>query len=178
MAKTLLATATASSSSSLSFTSGIDSTYPEYEFLFINMHPSNDVAEFQFQVNASGQTGFNEVITSTHFNSWHLESDFSYGISYNTYLDQAQGTAYQTIDFSAGYEDDKSVSGTLTLYNPSSTTYVKHFISETVEEYWNEGIANSFTSGYINTTNAITQINFKFSAGTIDTGTIKMFGVS
>lgn len=178
MTKKLIATQTASSSSSLSFTSGIDSTYPEYEFLFINIHPSNDNATFSFQVNASGQTGFNEVTTSTMFRAYNSETAGTYGLIYDTAGDQAQTTTYQWLSRQTGADNDQSTSGTLTLYNPSSTTYVKHFTSVFSDATGNDYEHNVFVGGYFNITAAITEIDFKFSTGNIDSGTIKMFGVS
>jgi len=178
MAKTLIATQTASASSTLSFTSGIDSTYDVYEFHFTNMHPGTNNVHFQFQVNASGQTGFNETITSTSFRALHNESDTATGLEYRTGADQAQGTAYQSLYEDAGSDNDQSGAGVLTLYAPSSTTYVKHFVART--QYSQEGNYSMEygTAGYINTTSAIDEISFKFSSGNIDAGTIKMFGVS
>lgn len=178
MAKKLIATATASSSSSLSFTSGIDSTYPVYEFLFTNIHPSSDNVRFTFQVNASGQTGFNEVTTSTMFRAYNSETGDAYGLVYDTAGDQAQGTAYQWLSRSTGFDNDQSTSGTLTLYNPSNTTNVTHFTSVFSDATGSDYQQNVFVGGYFNITAAITEIDFKFNAGNIDSGTIKMFGVS
>lgn len=175
-AHTLIATATASASATLSFTSGIDSTYDVYEFRFENMHPASDGVQFQFQVNADGQTGFNEVMTTTLFRAIHNEADTVTGLAYYD-LDQAQGTAYQAISLSGG-DTDESTSGVLTLYAPSSTTYVKHFTSR-ANSYWSTNYSMEFyAAGYINTTSAIDEISFKFSSGNIDAGTIKMYGVA
>jgi len=178
MAKTLIATATALASSSLSFTSGIDSTYDVYEFHFINMHPATNNVTFHFQVNASGQTGFNETITSTSFRASHNEADTVTGLDYRTGADQGQGTAYQPLYEDAGSDSDQAGSGVLTLYAPSSTTYVKHFTART--QYSQEGnySIEYYTAGYINTTAAIDEIDFKFSSGNIDAGKIYMYGVS
>lgn len=178
MAKTLIATATASASSSLSFTSGIDSTYDVYEFVFTNMHPATDNVTFQFQVNASGQTGFNETITSTYFRAKHNENDAATGLDYITAFDQAQGTSYQVLPNEVGADADQSTSGVLTLYAPSSTTYVKHFTARFNDAHPSDITMDCFIAGYINTTSAIDEIDFKFSSGNIDAGTIKMFGVS
>ena len=177
MAKRLIATATASASSSLSFTSGIDSTYDVYEFHFINMHPATS-SNFTFQVNAVGQSGFNEVITSTFFRAYQLESGGSSGVGYRTSFDQGQGTAYQPISEGVYTFSDSSVSGVLTLYAPSSTTYVTHFSSRLNMMAGSPVTVDMFCSGYINVTSAIDEISFKFASGNIDAGTIKMFGVS
>ena len=180
MALTLISTHTASASESIDITSGIDSTYDSYEFHMVNMHPSTNGMSLRFQVNADGQTGFNEVMTTTAFRVLHFEDDSNTIFAYEPYSDQAQTTAYQSLSQGTGIENDQSMSGVLTLYAPSSTTYVKHFTSRTNSLYG--GGANFSVAyhiaGYINTTAAIDEISFKFYAGNIDDGTIKMFGVS
>ena len=176
MALTLISTHTASASATLDITSGIDSTYDSYEFHFVNMHPASDGVQFQFQVNAVGQSGFNEVMTTTMFRAVHDEANTTAFLAYYD-VDQAQGTAYQMISLSGG-DTDESTSGVLTLYAPSSTTYVKHFTAR-ANCYWSSNYSMEFdTAGYINTTAAIDEISFKMSSGNIDDGTIKMFGVS
>lgn len=180
-AHTLIATATASASATLSFTTGIDSTYDAYEFRFDNMHPATNSVNLQFQVNASGQTGFNETITSTFFRAYQLENGGSSGLDYRTGYDQAQGTAYQNIaEATAGSTgfDDASASGVLTLYSPSSTTYVKHFTARVNHMAGSPVTVDSYAAGYINVTAAIDEISFKFSSGNIDAGQIKMYGIA
>jgi len=167
---------TASSSASVSFTSGIDSTYKEYIFTFNNIHPST-TANFTFQVNASGQTGFNETITSTVFRAQHTESDSTASLDYKTNLDQAQGTSYQVIGEQISAGSDESCSGKLHLFDPSSDTFVKHFMTNFSGYVDGTTSHNNFTAGYINTTSAITQIDFKMSSGNIDAGTISLYGV-
>jgi len=179
MALTLISTHTASASATIDITSGIDSTYDSYEFHCVNMHPANDSVDFKFQVNAVGQTGFNEVMTTTAFYAYNRETVGATALTYDGNDDQAQGTAYQKLfSFDTGNAADESVSGILTLYAPSNTTYVKHFTAVgngvTGYEYTN----NMFNAGYINTTAAIDEISFAFESGNIDAGTIKMFGVS
>jgi hypothetical protein len=176
-AHTLIATATASASATLSFTSGIDSTYDAYEFRFMNMHPATASPEFSFQVNADGQTGFNEVITSTFFRAYHSEGDAT-AFNYQGGDDQAQGTGYQAIGQDLGNASDSSLSGALTLYAPSSTTFVKHFVSRTNGMYESNATSEIFAAGYINTTAAIDEISFKFSSGNMDAGVIKMYGIA
>ena len=179
MAKTLIATQTASASSSLSFTSGIDSTYDVYEFHFVNMHPQTDNMDFMFQVNAAGQSGFNEVMTTTAFYDYHGETGAQKALTYDGNEDQAQGTGYQKIlSYDTGNAADESVSGILTLYAPSSTTYVKHFVAVGNGVAGYEYSISMFNAGYINTTSAIDEIDFKFSSGNIDAGKIHMYGVS
>tara|TARA_R110001583_G_scaffold4846_3_gene27357 strand:+ start:193 stop:810 length:618 start_codon:yes stop_codon:yes gene_type:complete len=180
-AHTLIATATASSSATLSFTLGLDSLYDAYEFRFVNMHPAAS-GEWFFQVNSSGGSGFNETITSTHFRAYIIETDESNnGVGYRTEADQAQGTGYQQLSQStaggSGF-DDASVCGVLTLYAPSSTTYVKHFTSRAQSMGGSPVSVDAFAAGYINTTSAIDEISFKFDSGNIDAGEIKMYGVA
>lgn len=175
MALALISSQQASSSSSLTFSSGIDSTYDIYEFHFVDMHPSTDMVHFQFQVNSVGGSGFNETITSTAFTSYKLDSN-----SYNTYyeynFDQPQGTSYQALSTYVGSDADQVAAGILTLYAPSSTTYVKHFSCVGLCNASFDGMYNNRIAGYINTTSAIDEINFKFSSGNIDAGSIHMYG--
>lgn len=178
MALTLISTHTASGDSSIDITSGIDSTYDSYEFHFVNMHPATDNDEFSFQVNAAGQTGFNEVMTTTVFLSYHNEGDTFAVLAYNTANDQAQGTGYQPLTVNSTNANDASSSGVLTLFDPASTTYVKHFTSDVQYMHSDPASFRAKAAGYINTTSAIDEISFKFSSGNIDDGTIKMFGVS
>jgi len=173
----LISTQTASSSANLSFTSGINSTYKEYIFKFYNIHPST-TANFTFQVNASGQTGFNETITSSVFRAQHTESGSTASLDYKTNLDQAQGTSYQVIGEQISAGSDESCSGKLHLFEPSSDTFVKHFMTNFSGYVDGTTSHNNFTAGYINTTSAITEIDFKMSSGNIDSGVIIMYGVS
>ena len=172
-----ISTATASGSASLDITSGIDSTYNEYEFHFVNMHPATDNQTFTFQVNASGQTGFNETMTTTYFRAKHNEDDAAASLDYVAAFDQAQGTAYQVLPNEVGADADQSTSGVLTLYAPSSTTYVKQFTARFNDAHPLNITMDCFIAGYINTTSAIDEISFKFASGNIDSGTIHMYGV-
>ena len=173
---TLLQTQTASSSSSIDFTSNIDSTYPIYIFKLINIHPSVDNHIFEFQGNASGGSGFNETITSTVFRAYHTEGD-STSLEYVTSEDLAQGTDYQHLANGLGNANDESLSGELTLFNPSSTTFVKHFLCVMNSSAVTPATYNDFVGGYFNTTTAITRFQFKMSTGNIDAGTIKLYGI-
>ncbi len=163
----------------ISFTSGIDSTYKEYMVLYNNIHPSStSTPKFTFQFNASGGSGFNETITSTFFYAYHDEADSESGLSYYGSGDQAQGTSFQRLSSgSVGAENDECVSGFLKLYNPSSTTFVKHFIAHNVTYQDNNSVNDNYVAGYINTTSAIDEIQFKFDDGNIDSGTFQLFGV-
>lgn len=179
MAKTLLySTTIPSSTSSLAITSGINSTYDVYELHFINMHPSTDNVKFHFQVNAVGQTGFNEIMTTTYFESYHSEAGTPEAIAYDNTEDLTQSSGYQTLGRGLGSVADESMRGTLTLYAPSSTTYVKHFTARSRYNRYDNFALDTFVAGYINTTSAIDEIAFKMSSGYIDSGKIKMFGVS
>jgi hypothetical protein len=179
---THIKTLTASSSATLSFVDGsddvvLDSTYPIYLFKFINIHAATNDTEFQFQGNAAGGSGYNETITSTVFRAQHTEGGSTETVGYRTGEDQAQGTSFQTILKGTGNENDEAVSGEMFLFNPSSTTFVKHFLSNLTANSHNDFNLNVFTAGYFNTTSAIDEIQFKISSGNIDAGTIKLYGL-
>ena len=175
---------TASSSGTLTFHNGtdsvvLDSTYKEYVFKFINIHPETDGAELEFQANAAGASGFNETITSTSFEANHKEDDGETGLSYIATGDQAQGTAFQSIQRNVYNTNDNGASGTLQIFNPSSTTFVKHFMS-TMQSQQLDGVGmsiNYFHAGYFNVTAAIDEFQFKFSSGNIDSGDICLYGI-
>ena len=175
----LLSTQTASGSASLSFTSGIDSTYKEYVFKFININPATNAQNFGFQVNASGQSGYDETMTSTAFMAIMTEAGTNSSLGYAGGLDQAQGRAFQPLMYQVGNDADKSGSGELHIFNPSSTTYVKNWYNtcNNVNGDATPYQANAFMAGYVNTTSAITQVQFKCPSGNFD-GKIKMYGVS
>jgi hypothetical protein len=173
----LLSTQTASASATISFTSGIDSTYDSYVFKFINIHPATDTAVFHFNMSTDGGSNYNVTKTTTVFQSEHDEADTSTALSYNTSHDLAQSTAFQLLANYAGNGNDENTSGTLTLFNPSSTTYVKHFISDSNVYHADDFMQNWKTAGYGNTTSAINAIQFKFASGNIDSGVIKLYGI-
>ena len=175
---THIATQTASSSASISFTSGIDSTYKEYIFYFVNIHPATNEADFQFQGNAVGESGFNETITSTVFKASHNESDSQAKIQYESDSDLAQGTGFQTLGIFSGSDNDQSTTGTLHLFNPSSDTFVKHFTARIQSAQANDYSFDTYIAGYFNTTSAIDEIQFKFASGNIDSGQILLFGLN
>ena len=164
-----------SGATTASITSGIDSTYGEYIFKFYNINPDTDSTKFTFQVNAAGGSGFNETITSTYFRAYHYEGDSGAGLDYITDRDQAEGTAYQDLNVDIGNGADESCAGELHLFNPASTTYVKHFYSR-LNNYADDSTRDTFCAGYINTTSAIDEISFKMGSGNFD-GKIKMWGV-
>ena len=167
---------TASSSSSLSITSGIDSTYKEYIFFINNMHGSADDTYLTFNLSADGGSNYNVTKTSTAFKAYHEEAGNYSGLRYETSDDLAQSTGYQYIGtMIANAGDDTSLSGYLHLFDPSNTTFVKHFIGASSQ---NSTYANHITfAGYGNTTSAINAIDFKAISGTLDSGTIDMYGV-
>ena len=163
--------------STLSFTSGIDSTYKEYVFKFINTHPSSDPGIISFQATTDG-TNYNVTITSSFFRGYHAEADNEAAIAYAVNFDQAQGTAVQNLDSGSGNANDKASSGYLHLYNPADTTFVKHFTSTVMDTNDGDFNHNVFTGGYFNTTSAITGIRFQLDSGNIDAGTFKLYGVN
>jgi len=169
---------TASASSSISFTSGIDSTYRTYYFKFINMHPSNDGVLFQMNGSTDGGSNYNTTKTTTCFQAFHNEADTQAVLQYATGGDLAQSTAYQLISTEIGNDNDQSTSGELWLFNPSSTTYVKHFMSRFQCYYAGDNSTDIYIAGYLNTTSSVNAIDFKFSGGNIDDGTITMYGIA
>ena len=174
---TLIETLTSDGSdASMSFTSGIDATYPIYCFQFINIHSESNDKQLSWQVNASGQSGFNETIHSSFFDAYHNEGNTAaLGYRYIVGFDQANGTGYQPLGVLGG-DNDFVGDGFLYLFSPSSTVFVKHFISR-LSAGENLYAKDLNGSGYINTTSAITEIDFKMSADEIQGGKIKLFGL-
>jgi hypothetical protein len=173
----LISTQTASASATISFTTGLDSTYDEYIFKFINIHPATDGAYFTFQSSTDGGSNYNVTLTSTFFRARLEEADANADLSYRTADDLAQSTSFQRLTAPVGNGADESCSGSLQLFNPSSTTYVKHFIAR-LNTYQNTDATNDQNiAGYFNTTSAINAIQFKFDTGNIDDGVIKLYGV-
>ena len=176
-AMTLISTQTASSSATISFTSGIDSTYPIYVFKMINVHPSS---EQKFYVNfRDGGTNYDATKTTTQFRAYHFESGSGAGLGYQDSLDLAQSTSDQMIGQEIATDNDASGFGELWLFSPSSTTYVKHFMAHFSHHYTNSapGCIDNWTAGYINTTTAIDGVQFKFASGNCDSGTFKLYGI-
>ena len=180
-AMTLLETQTASSSATISFTSNIDSTYDEYVFKFINIHPS-EKSKLTFQANAVGGSGYNETMTTTAFTAYHNEAGSDTLLGYSAGQDQAQGTSFELltdniVDSGTTVANDNSASGYLILFNPSSTVFVKHFMSKANHVNGGPYCLLSTHAGYFNTTSAIDEIQFKMSSGNIDAGTFKLYGI-
>ena len=181
-ALTLIKTLTASSSSTLSFVDGssdvvLDSTYPIYVFKYINIHPATDDVIFQFNMSVDTGSNYNVAKTSTYFYSYHNEGGSETGLVYYASGDLAQGTGAQPLSFSLGNGNDESLSGELTIYNPSSTTFVKQFIANNNVYHKSNFSQERFVAGYGNTTSAVDAIKFEMSSGNIDSGTIKLYGI-
>jgi hypothetical protein len=171
----LISSQTASNSASISFTTGISSTYKEYQFWFIDIHPRTDNAHFSFNFSTDSGSNYNVTKTTTAFNAYHFENDAYAVLGYNGDQDMAQSTAFQELMFQIGSGADENGCGIMQLFNPASTTYVKHFISNcnrTEGEY----SQNFYIAGYGNTTSAVNAIQFKMSSGNMD-GTILMYGI-
>tara|TARA_R100001224_G_scaffold87157_1_gene56231 strand:+ start:223 stop:834 length:612 start_codon:yes stop_codon:yes gene_type:complete len=175
----LITTNTISSGvSSSSFTSSINSTYDTYMFKFINMHAANEYDPFQINFSVDGGSNYNVTKTTTFFRARHNEAGNTTGIPYETGQDIAQGTGYQNLTYNNGISNDESTSGTIFLFNPSNTTFVKHFISINSGLEGGGFYQNTYVAGYANTTSAINAVDFKMSSGNIDSGVIKMYGLS
>ena len=178
---------TASSSGTLSFVNGassvvFDSTYKEYLFTFKNIHPGTDEAHFQFQADTGSNTNYKQTITSSNFRAYHNEGGSAAGLGYITDGDQGQGTAFQNLtEDDVDGDNDVGLAGTLRIFNPSSSTFVKHFLAETVTIKNSAGgpyNIHAFVAGYFNTTTALTTVQFKFNTGNIDAGDICLYGIS
>ena len=180
---TLIKTLTSDGSDDdLSFVDGtddvtLDSTYPIYLFKFINIHPETDNAEFQFNLSIDGGSNYNVTKTSTYFYAYQYEDGSSTSLTYNTSGDLAQSTAFQNIATNVGADNDQNVSGYLHCFGLSSTTFVKHWISQISNAHGSDLMTNPYTAGYGNTTSAVDAIQYKFSSGNIDAGTISLLGI-
>ena len=176
----LLATETASSSATISFTSGIDSTYTEYIFKFYNLHPATDnntTTNFCLVNFRDGGSDYDATKTTTVFRSYHFEDDSGQNLQYQADHDLAQSTDFQKIAQGMSSDNDHGVSGYLYLYNPSDTTFVKHFMCVTNNAHADNASYQWYISGYCNTTSAIDGVQFKMTTGNTDAGVIKMYGV-
>ena len=181
----LIKEVTASSDASISFVDGssdvvLDSTYPIYKFEFINIHGATEDAEFQFQGSTDSGSNYNVTKTSTYFLAEHFANSASTSLGYQTAKDLAQSTSFQSLMHSLGNANDENLSGELYLYNPSSTTFVKHFVSRTQAQFYDPTNVSfdNHIAGYGNTTSAVDAIQFKMSSGNIDAGEILLFGVN
>ena len=178
---TLLSTQTASASATISFTSGIDSTYDSYVFKFYNIHPATNRAIFQFQADTGTNTNYNIAATTTYFQSFHKENDGNAALGYNESHDDAQSTSFLNLTTHNSNDNDSATSGNITIYQPSSSVFVKHFISTFNHMYTETGgdkySWEDFKAGYFNTATALTRFQFKFDTGSIGSGVIKLYGI-
>ena len=174
----LLQKITASSDSTISFTSGIDSTYTEYLFIYVNLHPSADNKTFLFNVSADSGSNYNVTKTTTHWRAIHGEGGSPATVNYNAGDDIAQGTGFQNLYGGSGGDNDQCICGEFHLFNPSDTTFVKHFYGVSQGSHRDDYSINNFVNGYANTTSAINAIQFKFESDNIDSGTISMYGIN
>ena len=175
---TFISSQTASNSASLSFTSGLTSTYKAYKFVFSNIHPTSTAVTLSFNMSTDSGSNYNVTKTSTMFVAYHREADTEDGISYDTSRDLAQSTGFQPLGATIWTTNsDDSISGTLTLFNPSSTTYVKHWISNVNTCQVDPASNNNYSAGYGNTTSAVNAISFQFTSGNIADGKIYLYGI-
>ena len=192
MAKTLIKTSGAISAGTcdVTFINGasdvvLDDTYDVYEFHFYNIHPDTNATILSFQVDVSSGTTYGQSITSNTFEAEHDEAGSGYALQYRTGRDQGNGTEYQQLsEYIYNGVGDESASGILTLFAPSSGTYIKHWMS-VVNAYGNATTQVSYHGGYINQTSAIDRIRFAMTANDpatlqddITSGTIKMYGLA
>jgi len=174
---------TASASADLSFVDGtddvvLDSTYKEYVFTFNNIHPATDNVSFGFNGSTDSGSNYNVTKTTTVFSAYHDEADSATDLGYRSGEDLAQSTAFQNFQTNYGNGNDESGVGTLHLFNPSSTTFVKHFISVSQNYHSADYTINPYVAGYFNTTSAIDAIQFKMASDNIDAGDICLYGIS
>jgi hypothetical protein len=172
----LISSQTASNSASISFTTGIDSTYKEYQFYFIDIHPRTDSAIFTFNMSTDSGSNYNVTKTTTAFRAYQNESGVDTSLSYTTGFDLAQSTDFQRLSDNIGNGADESLAGSMSLFNPSSTVYVKHFIASTNTYESGDYSAFYYFAGYGNTTSAVNAVQFKMDSGNFD-GTILLFGI-
>tara|TARA_A100001391_G_scaffold36220_1_gene19771 strand:- start:55 stop:684 length:630 start_codon:yes stop_codon:yes gene_type:complete len=179
---TLIKEQTASSSASISFVHGssdvvFDSTYPIYLFKFINIHPATDNVQFMHNGSIDAGSNYNVTKTNTMFEGEHSEGGGSGTLNYITSHDIAQGTGNAKFTYNCGNDNDQSLSGQFFIFSPSSTTFVKHFLSVVSNSHNSDYEKNTYTSGYYNTTSDVDAIQFSYSSGNIDSGTIKLYGI-
>ena len=181
---TLIKKLTASSSTTLSFVDGassvvLDNTYKEYLFTFKNIHPATDNTGFMFNMSIDSGSNYNITKTTTNFRAYHAEGGDGQDLRYETTTDLAQSTAFQDLTREdSGNDNDECIGGYLHLFNPSSTTFVKHFIATTNSTHEADYSHQNFVAGYANTTSAIDAVQFKMSSGNIDAGDICLYGIA
>jgi len=173
---------TASSSATVDFVDGtsdvvISSTYPIYVFKWINIHPATDSATLTFNLSADTGSNYNVSKTTTTFQALHSEDDTTAAALGYDDEDLANGTGFQNLAENVGSDNDECASGELYLFSPSSTTFVKHFISRIAYVHSAPHSFDFYMAGYANTTSAVDAAQFKFSTGNIDAGTFKLYGI-
>jgi hypothetical protein len=182
-AMTLIKEQTASSSGTIDFVNGasdvvISSAYPIYLFKFINVHPQTDDTDLTFNFSIDTGSNYNVTKTTTYVWTYHYENDSAAEQVYETGSDLAQATGFQKLGRRMGNANDESQSGELWLFNPSSTTFVKHFMATAIGHYEDiDGTQRADVAGYVNSTSAVDAAQFKMSSGNIDTGTFKLYGI-
>lgn len=169
----LVSSATASASATIDFTLG---NLKEYQFYFVDIHPATNAVQFQFNLSTDNGSNYNVTKTTTAYNTYHNEAGTDAGLSYNVGADLAQSTGFQRFYEDTGSDNDQASSGYLQLYNPSSSVFVKHFVTRFSNAHHAEYMQDWFIAGYANTTSALTNIRFQMSSGNIDAGTILMYG--
>ena len=176
-----ISSVTASASSSIEFTSGLDSTYDEYVFYFVNIHPADNGVYFTWQASTDGGSNYNTTCMTSMFRAYHQETGASSALNYDSGSDAAQSTSYINIDGQMANANDSGTSGEIHLFGPSSTTYVKQWYSTgnvmTHHADPDKYTQISYTGGYFNTTSAVNAVSFKMQTGNIDAGTIAMYGI-
>jgi hypothetical protein len=174
---TFISSQTASASASISFTSGLTSTYKAYKFVFVNMHPATNGVNWSFNLSTDSGSNYNVTKTSTFIYHLHNENDSSTAYAFNGDPALAQETGFQRLNDNVSNDNDSNVSGSLILFNPASTTFVKQWIARTNASRAEPLSEETFVTGYGNTTSAVNAIQFKFSSGNTDAGTIYMYGI-
>jgi hypothetical protein len=174
---------TASSSGTLSFVHGsssviLDSTYKEYLFILKDIHGSVNDKNMGFNVSIDGGSNYNVAKTSSAFEAYHYENDGAAAVGYVTSRDLAEGTGFQILTSEAGADNEECACGTIQLFNPASTTFVKHYISRMVDKNPAPAAVVNHVAGYVNTTSAVNAVQFKMASGNIDAGTITLYGIS
>jgi len=174
---------TASSSGTLSFVHGsssviLDSTYKEYLFILKDIHGSVNDKNMGFNVSIDGGSNYNVAKTSTAFEAYHYENNGAAAAGYVTGRDLAEGTGFQILTSEAGADNEECACGTIQLFNPASTTFVKHYISRMVDKNPAPAAVVNHVAGYVNTTSAVNAVQFKMANGNIDAGTITLYGIS
>jgi hypothetical protein len=174
----LLSTQTASSSSTINFTSGIDSTYKEYIFKFINIHTASGDNRFLMNMSIDGGSNYNVTKQSTFFEAYVKEDGSDAQFNYTTARDLAQSTDYQRLTHDQGDGGDESACGIMHLFDPSNTTFAKHWVADMHNHTHYDYTYRTLVAGYVNNTSAVNAVSFKAHSGAIESGVIKLYGIS